>query len=107
MKKRHSAEQIVAKLRQADVVLGQGRKGREVCRQLGNHAIRSIDRGERQEAGLGFRRVTGEQGPCSFQGRVWCPKRRCEESRNEKRAQKKKPTRNSAFQSHRSRRSDP
>ena len=35
MKKRHSAEQIVAKLRQADVALGQGRKVREVCRQLG------------------------------------------------------------------------
>ncbi len=35
MKKRHSAEQIVTKLRQADVALGQGRKVREVCRQLG------------------------------------------------------------------------
>ena len=35
MKKRHSAEQIVVKLRQADVALGQGRKVREVCRQLG------------------------------------------------------------------------
>jgi transposase-like protein len=35
MKKRHSAEQIVAKLRQADVVLGKGLKVPEVCRELG------------------------------------------------------------------------
>ena len=35
MKKRHSAEQIVAKLRQADVALGKGKRVREVCRQLG------------------------------------------------------------------------
>lgn len=35
MKKRHSAEQIVAKLRQADVELGKGQKVPEVCRQLG------------------------------------------------------------------------
>ena len=35
MKKRHSAEQIVAKLRQADVELGKGMKVPEVCRQLG------------------------------------------------------------------------
>ena len=35
MKKRHSAEQIVAKLRQADVELGKGLKVPEVCRQLG------------------------------------------------------------------------
>ena len=35
MKKRHSAEQIVAKLRQADVDLGKGLKVPEVCRQLG------------------------------------------------------------------------
>ena len=35
MKTRDSAEQIVAKLRQADVALGQGRKVREVCRQPG------------------------------------------------------------------------
>jgi len=34
MKKRHSAEQIVAKLRQADVELGKGLKVPEVCRQL-------------------------------------------------------------------------
>ena len=34
MKKRHSAEQIVAKLRQADVALGKGLKVPEVCRQL-------------------------------------------------------------------------
>jgi hypothetical protein len=31
MKKRHSAEQMVAKLRQADVALGQGHKVRDVC----------------------------------------------------------------------------
>ena len=35
MKKRHSAEQIVAKLRQADIELGKGQKVPEVCRQLG------------------------------------------------------------------------
>lgn len=35
MKKRHSAEQIVAKLRQADIDLGKGLKVPEVCRQLG------------------------------------------------------------------------
>lgn len=35
MKKRHSAEQIVSKLRQADVELGKGLKVPQVCRQLG------------------------------------------------------------------------
>ena len=35
MKKRHSAEQIVAKLREADVQLGKGLKVPEVCKQLG------------------------------------------------------------------------
>ncbi len=35
MKKRHSAEQIVAKLRQADVGLGKGLKVPDVCKQLG------------------------------------------------------------------------
>lgn len=35
MKKRHSAEQIVAMLRQADVDLGKGLKVPEVCKQLG------------------------------------------------------------------------
>ena len=35
MKKRHSAEQIVAKLRKADVALGQGLKVSEACKQLG------------------------------------------------------------------------
>lgn len=35
MKKRHSTEQIVAKLRQADVELGKGLKVPEVCKQLG------------------------------------------------------------------------
>jgi len=34
MKKRHSAEQVVAKLRQADVELGKGLKVPEVCRLL-------------------------------------------------------------------------
>jgi len=34
MKKQHSAEQIVAKLRQADVALGKGLKVPEVCKQL-------------------------------------------------------------------------
>ena len=35
MKKRYSAEQIVAMLRDADVSLGKGMKVPEVCRQLG------------------------------------------------------------------------
>ncbi len=35
MKKRHSAEQIVSKLRQADVELGKGLKVPEVCKQPG------------------------------------------------------------------------
>ena len=34
MKKRHSAEQIVAKLREADVELGKGQRVPEVCKQL-------------------------------------------------------------------------
>ncbi len=35
MQKRHGAEQIVAKLRQADVELGKGLKVPEVCKHLG------------------------------------------------------------------------
>lgn len=35
MKTRHSAEQIVAKLREADVSLGKGLRVPEVCKQLG------------------------------------------------------------------------
>ena len=35
MKKRHGAEQIVAKPRQADVELGKGQKVPEVCKRLG------------------------------------------------------------------------
>jgi putative transposase len=35
MKTRHSAEQIVAKLRQADMELGKGLKVPEVCKALG------------------------------------------------------------------------
>jgi transposase-like protein len=34
MKKRYSAEQIVGKLRQADVELGKGKRVAEVCRLL-------------------------------------------------------------------------
>jgi transposase-like protein len=34
MKKRHSAEQIVSKLRQADVGLGKGLRVPEVCKEL-------------------------------------------------------------------------
>jgi len=34
MKKRHTPEQIISKLRQADVALGKGLKVPEVCRQL-------------------------------------------------------------------------
>ncbi len=35
MKKRHSADQVVAMLRQADVGLGKGQRVPEVCKQLG------------------------------------------------------------------------
>ncbi len=35
MTKRHSAEQIVGKLRRADVSLGKGLRVPEVCKQLG------------------------------------------------------------------------
>ena len=35
MKKRYSADQIVAMLRQADVGLGKGQRVPEVCKQLG------------------------------------------------------------------------
>ena len=35
MKKKHSPEQIVAKLREADVALGKGLRVPEVCKQLG------------------------------------------------------------------------
>ena len=35
MKKRHSAEQIMAKLREADVALGKGIKVPDVCKALG------------------------------------------------------------------------
>ena len=34
MKKRHSGPQIVAKLRQADVLIGQGKNVPEVCRDI-------------------------------------------------------------------------
>jgi len=34
MKKRHSGPQIVAKLRQADVLIGQGKSVPEVCREI-------------------------------------------------------------------------
>ncbi len=35
MKQRHSAEQVVVKLRQADVALGKGLRVPEVCKELG------------------------------------------------------------------------
>ena len=34
MKKRHSGSQVVAKLRQADVLIGQGKSIPEVCREI-------------------------------------------------------------------------
>ena len=34
MKKKHSGPQIVAKLRQADVLIGQGKSVPEVCREI-------------------------------------------------------------------------
>ncbi len=34
MKKKHSGPQIMAKLRQADVLIGQGKSVPEVCRQI-------------------------------------------------------------------------
>ena len=38
MKKKHSGPQIVAKLRQADVLIGQGKSVPEVCREIGQPA---------------------------------------------------------------------
>ncbi len=35
MKKRHTVEQIVSKLRQADVALGKGLRVPDVCKELG------------------------------------------------------------------------
>ena len=35
MKKRHSADQVVAKLREADIQLGKGLRVPEVCKHLG------------------------------------------------------------------------
>ena len=35
MKQRHSAEQVVVKLREADVALGKGLRVPEVCKELG------------------------------------------------------------------------
>ena len=35
MKKRHTPEQIIHKLRQAEVLLGQGKNHEEACRELG------------------------------------------------------------------------
>ncbi len=37
MKKRHSAEQVVVKLRQADVALGKGLRVPEVCKGCFRH----------------------------------------------------------------------
>jgi len=34
-RKRHTAEQIIGKLREAEVLLGQGRTTPEACRQIG------------------------------------------------------------------------
>jgi transposase-like protein len=34
MKKKHSGSQIVAKLRQADVLIGQGKRVPEVCKEI-------------------------------------------------------------------------
>jgi hypothetical protein len=38
-KKRHSAEEIVNKLRQADVELGRGKPVGEVCDAAGGHSV--------------------------------------------------------------------
>ena len=42
MKKRHSAEQIVAMLRQADVELGKGLKVPDVCKQVGISELQGL-----------------------------------------------------------------
>ncbi len=57
MKKRHSTEQIVAKLRQADVELGKSLKVPEVCKQLGisESAAADITAGVRSTAGWTLR----------------------------------------------------
>ena len=43
LRKRHSAEEIVAKLRQADVLLAQGQTGADVARVLSGSMQHDID----------------------------------------------------------------
>ena len=76
MKKRHGAEQIVAKLRQADVELGKGLKVPEVCKQLGI-TVETYYRRRQKYGGMAPRwPVTCPQLRCRKLGRpVWKSRR--------------------------------
>jgi hypothetical protein len=52
-RKRHSAEEIVAKLHQADVLLAQGQMGADVARVLGTKQLRNELLGSVVGAGQG------------------------------------------------------
>ena len=53
MKKRYSGPQIVAKLRQADVLIGQGKKVPEVCKEI-EISQQTYYRWRRGYGGMGF-----------------------------------------------------
>ena len=71
MKKRHSAEQVVSKLYQADVAPGKGLRVPEVCKELGiseqkyggmaPDVARQLKASERDNAGL--KRLVADQAP--------------------------------------------
>ncbi len=51
-RKRHSAEQIIAKLRQAEIELGKGKSTAEACRAIGVHE-QTYYRWRKEYGGLG------------------------------------------------------
>ncbi len=51
-RKRHSAEQIIAKLRQAEIELGKGKSTAEACRAIGVHE-HTYYRWRKQYGGMG------------------------------------------------------
>ncbi len=57
-KKRHSAEQIIAKLRQADIELGKGKTTAEVCRLIGVHE-HTYYRWRKEYGGMGVDQASG------------------------------------------------
>ena len=64
-RKRHGAEQIIAKLREAEVELARGKTAGEVCRKLGvtERDVQQRRRHQREWAG---RRGCRDQTPVSF-----------------------------------------